>query len=230
MHQWQTLQGSFPVFYPAVWNEFVQQKYCRGAQQREYPEWHKQRERYFIWAIDADTRELQERINRYKNSLKPYLVDNYHRQPHITLAVSGFLSEQPQHNDDIAPATIDQQVQALKALALKPFTLTVGGANSFATAPFLEVKEQCNTLEIIRQVFNSTHNDFRTMRYVPHITLGIYNHDHPAASITAKMIDVHEEALEIPVQRVVLYSYAASDIGSALREERVVWIDGVECG
>lgn len=216
------------MFYPDVWNAFIQQTHCRGTHRREYPEWHKQRERYYIWAIDADTCLLQTRINHYKNALKPYLVDNFLRRPHITLAISGFLNAQQQHNDDVAPSTIDQQIQALKTLALKPFALSVGSGNSFLSAPFLEVKEQCNALESIRQVITAGHNDFRTMPYVPHITLGIYNDDHSIVSIVAQMGNLQEEAIEIPVERVVLYSYAASDIGSALREERVVLFDGVE--
>ncbi|MBL0012153.1 MAG: hypothetical protein IPP22_16825 [Nitrosomonas sp.] len=126
------------MHYTDTWQSFIQQQHTHAAEKREYPEWHKNRPRYYLWAIDCDTTLVNKRLQKYQAIFKDFLLHPYERQAHITLAISGFLSTHIIHNDDIAQAAIAKQQQALLALKLMPFTVLVGGINSFSSAPFLE--------------------------------------------------------------------------------------------
>lgn len=210
------------MIYPEIWQAFTEQPMTLGADRREYPEWHKNRSRYYLWAVDTDTLLVNRRLQMFRALLRPYLVEPYVRQAHITLAVCGFLADHPVHNDDITIGMIEQQVQRLQALALPPFGLGIGGISSFASAPFLEVADKSQSLERIRAALALAHDDFRTTHYVPHVTIGIYNDAHPVAPLQALLQGQGVEPVDLTVNSIGLYSYAATDIGSALRLERRV--------
>jgi hypothetical protein len=127
------------MIHPDIWSEFVQRERCLGARRLDYPKWHKGRPRYYLWAIDADTAPVNERLRHHRIRLHDYLVQPDARQAHITVAVSGFLSPETLHDDDITPELVELQALRVLALSLPPFTLHLGGANSFASAPFFEV-------------------------------------------------------------------------------------------
>jgi len=80
------------VYYTDTWQSFIQQQCTRAAQKRDYPEWHKNRPHYYLWAIDCDTALVNKRLQKYQAIFKDFLLHPYERQAHITLAISGFLS------------------------------------------------------------------------------------------------------------------------------------------
>ena len=210
------------MYYTDTWQSFIQQQCTRAAQKRDYPEWHKNRPHYYLWAIDCDTALVNKRLQKYQAIFKDFLLHPYERQAHITLAISGFLSTHIIHNDDIAQAAIAKQQQALLALKLMPFTVLVGGINSFSSAPFLEVMDPSKSLEIIRHALTDDRWDFRNTHYIPHVTLGIYNANHAVASIAAMIKDLKESPIELAVNHIGFYSYDTTDIGSRLREECIM--------
>ena len=210
------------MYYTDTWQSFIQQQHTDAAEKREYPEWHKNRPRYYLWAIDSDTALVNKRLQKYHSLFKDLLLHHYERQAHITLAISGFLSEHITHNDDITQAAIIKQQEALRALKLAPFIVSIGGINSFSSAPFLEVTDPSKSIEVIRHALISDKQDFRNTHYIPHVTLGIYNANHAVASIAAMIKDLQEEPIELAVNHIGLYSYDAKDIGSCLRKECVM--------
>lgn len=210
------------VYHTDTWQSFVQQQYTYAAEKREYPEWHKNRPRYYLWAIDSDTVLVNKRLQKYHSLFKDLILHPYERQAHITLAISGFLSEHITHDDDITQAAITKQQATLHALKLAPFIVSIGGINSFSSAPFLEVMDPSKSLEIIRHALIDGRQDFRNTHYIPHVTLGIYNANHAVASIAAMVKDLKEEPIELAVRHIGLYSYDARDIGSRLRKECII--------
>ncbi|WP_394807890.1 2'-5' RNA ligase family protein [Nitrosomonas sp.] len=210
------------MYHTDTWQSFIQQQHTHAAEKREYPEWHKNRPRYYLWAIDSDTVLVNNRLKKYHPLFKDLLLHPYERQAHITLAISGFLSEHIIHNDDITQAAITKQQAALHTLKLAPFIVSIGGINSFSSAPFLEVMDPSGSLEVIRHTLINDRQDFRNTHYIPHVTLGIYNANHAIASITAMIIDLKEEPIELPVNHIGLFSYDARDIGSRLKKEYIM--------
>lgn len=211
------------MHYIDIWQSFTQQQHTQAAEKREYPEWHKNRPRYYIWAIEVDAAPVNKRLHKYHSILNELLLNPYRRQAHITLAISGFLSEYIIHNDDITQAIIEEQQEALHRLKLAPFTLSIGGINSFSSTPFLEVVDPSNALKTIRRILTDDRQDFRnTPHYCPHITLGIYNASHAVAPIVAMIKDLKEEPIELTVDHIGFFSYDARDIGSPLRKEYII--------
>ncbi len=210
------------MYYTDTWQSFIQQQHTHAAEKREYPEWHKNRPRYYLWAIDSDTALVNKRLQKYHSLFQDLLVHPYERQAHITLAISGFLGEHVIHNDDITQAAIAKQQEVLHALKLTPFIVSIGGINSFSSAPFLEVMDPSGSLEVIRHVLTDDRQDFRNTHYIPHVTLGVYNANHAVASIAAMIKNLQEEPIELAVDHIGFYSYDAKDIGSRLRKECIV--------
>lgn len=210
------------MYYTDTWQLFTQQQHTHAAEKREYPEWHKNRPRYYLWAIDSDTALVNTRLQKYHCLFKDLLAHSYERQAHITLAISGFLSEHVAHSDDITQAAIAKQQAALHALKLAPFIVSIGGINSFSSAPFLEVMDPSGSLEVIRHTLIDDRQDFRNTHYIPHVTLGVYNANHAVASIAAMIKDLNEEPIELAVNHIGFFSYDAKDMGSRLRKECII--------
>jgi len=210
------------VFYPDVWNEFVRRPRCLGAQRRDYPEWHKGRPRYYVWAVDAETAPVDARLRRERAALDGRLVAPYTRHAHITVAACGFLTDAALHDDDVSAARLEAQARRLEALATPPFTVEVGGANSFASAPFLEVADRDGALARLRAAVLDGGGEYRTTPYVPHVTIGIYDGPHPTAAIAPRLGRRDDAAITLNVSRIGLYSYAAASLGSPLRLERTI--------
>ena len=210
------------MIHPHIWSEFVQRARCLGARRLDYPNWHKGRPRYYLWAIDADTGPVNERLRHHRTRLRGYLVQPDARQAHITVAVSGFLGPETLHDDDITPELVELQALRVRALSLPPFTLHVGGANSFASAPFLEVADPEGALTEIRQALTPDGREFRTTAYVPHVTIGIYSGDHAVAQLAPLLAADRADAIAVAVNAIGFCSYEASHLGSPLRLERTI--------
>lgn len=210
------------MFYPDVWNEFVRLPRCLGAQRRDYPEWHRGRPRYYVWAVDAETAPVDARLRRARAALDGRLVAPYARHAHITVAVCGFLTDAALHDDDVTAERLEAEARRLEALAARPFTVGVGGANSFASAPFLEVADPDGALARLRDAVLDGGGEYRTTPYVPHVTIGIYDGPHLTAEIAPRLGRRDDDAIALTVSGIALYSYAAASLGSPLQLERAI--------
>ncbi|WP_368736564.1 2'-5' RNA ligase family protein, partial [Zoogloea oryzae] len=103
-------------------------------ERRDFPEWHLGRPHYALWAVDVDLPDVRHAVAGADAHLAGLLLDGYRRQPHITLALCGFPTADPQHPDDYSPARLAAQVAALAAGAPAPFSLTLGALASFSSA------------------------------------------------------------------------------------------------
>lgn len=168
--------------------------HTHAAELRDYPEWHRGRDRYGLWMIPIHCPQLLGHIARLKHLLADLLHPSA-RQPHITLFVCGFEQSQRRLDDDFTPQQLTQQLAALEALAAAPCTLEIGPPSSFASAAYLPVKDPQGCLNVWRDALGSACTEVRQAAYVPHITLGLYRR-----KISSEV--VHQRLQALPVAPV----------------------------
>lgn len=124
-----------------VWNEFLSSGRTLCSEERDYKEWHKGRREYAAWMIDIQSEPVRSRFDAAREHLAEFLLEPYRRQAHVTLFVCGFLVEVPRFDDDYAVEERNYHLRALREAEIAPFEIKVGGINSFAATPFLEVSD-----------------------------------------------------------------------------------------
>lgn len=222
-------------YYPQVYQAFLDARFTLPSLPGDYPDWHKGREHYYCWAITIDSADIFKRWQTAQQHCAYYLCPDYHRQLHITVAVCGFWQPRNMtsaHNDDFTQQQLDQQLDALQAVMAAPadhgappapWTLEVGGVNSFSSAPFLEVRDDHGILTALRKLLLPNGNDFRSDVYCPHITLGLYRDRFEAAAIAAGFsLAVETMPLKLHISSLDLLSYDARALGQPLKLERRV--------
>jgi 2'-5' RNA ligase len=182
---------------------------------RDFPEWHRGRPRYLLWAIDADQPAVREQVARATHHLQDLLLAGYVRQPHLTLALCGFPTDEPRQDDDFGPTALLAQLKALRAAACAPFMLQIGHLASFSSAPFLAVQDLEGGLGVLRDALSATTHPTGSP-YVPHVTVGLYNGRYSTPKVQARL-DAHAaRPVLCPVDRISLMSYASAEIGGPL--------------
>lgn len=195
--------------------EFLDAGHTLENIRRDFPEWHRGRPRYLLWAIDADLPAIRQNVASAAQHLQDLLLADYIRQPHITLALCGFPTDDPQRDDDFGPAALLAQLKALRATACAPFMLQVGHLASFSSAPFLAVQDLEGGLGALRDALSPT-TPATGSRYLPHVTVGLYQGCYPAQEVQARL-DAHAaQPVLCPVDRISLMSYASAEIGGTL--------------
>lgn len=196
-------------------SEFLAAGHTLENVRRDFPEWHRGRPRYLLWAIDADQPSVRAEMAQAADHLQDLLLDGYVRQPHVTLALCGFPTDDPQREDDFGPAALLAQLKALRAAPCAPFMLQIGQLASFSSAPFLAVQDLEGGLGVLRKALSATTHPTGG-RYVPHVTVGLYRGCYPTAQVQARL-DAHAaQPVLCPVDRISLMSYASAEIGGTL--------------
>jgi 2'-5' RNA ligase len=184
---------------------------------RDFPEWRHGRESYAVWVLLCDeSKSIQEKFKSAREHLNGYLLEPYHRQPHITLFVCGFLVEEHRHNDDFTPTQWGAQVQALEKSNIAPFEIEVGGMNSFASAPFLEIHDLDEGIPRLRETLSDGAREFRTAPYRPHLTIGLYADELPSEKVLERIAAYGSRPVRWKVKQVTLATYQAQEIAGEL--------------
>jgi len=111
------------------------------AELRDYPEWHRQRQRYGVWIVPVNDPLLLDYIEATRRRLADLLHSSEQRQPHLTLFVCGFEQRARIADDDFAPAQLHQQIESLQSLRSAECSLPLGAPDSFAGAAFIPVTD-----------------------------------------------------------------------------------------
>ncbi|WP_068829275.1 2'-5' RNA ligase family protein [Pseudomonas sp. BMS12] len=186
--------------------------------QRDYPEWHRGRPRYALWAIEVASPAILARLHSARELLGDWLHPAGQRQAHITLFVCGFPCQAAGHDDDIPLALLEAQRIALQRLHAERFELHIGGLDSFASAPFLRVEDPQGRLPALRQALAAVHPEIRQAAYLPHLTLGLYRRRISPEQWHARSAALRDcPALSLPVTALQLASYRAAELQGALR-------------
>jgi 2'-5' RNA ligase len=104
---------------------------------------------------------------------------------HVSLQELGFVKDGPTRVDEITPAALEELVtNAVGPISERaPFTVRLGGANSFQDAPFLEVHDDGHSSRIHQRLFDVLINQRPSeFAYLPHVTLGHYTAPGPATT------------------------------------------------
>ena len=201
---------------------------------RDFPEWHLGRRRYALWALDVDLTPVRAAVAKAARHLDGLLLDGYHRQPHITLALCGFPTPDPIHPDDYGPAALDAQLAALQAACITPFQVEIGTLASFSSAPFLTVADIDGGIARLRHALTGERPE-PGGPFTPHVTVGLYRGAWPTAELI-RQLDAFDAPppFPCPIEGLSLMSYAAAEIGGPLdtlaefsfAKQRLLWRNG----
>ena len=179
------------------------------AELRDYPEWHKQRQRYGVWIIPVNDPVLLVYIEAARLQLADLLHSSQQRQPHLTLFVCGF--EQPSRvaDDDFSPAQLHDQIESLQGLRGAACSLSLGAPDSFASAAFIPVMDQSGQLTQWRRALEVAATDVRQTIYVPHVTLGLYKRKATAEEVRQRLREIDAPASSLRVSQLQYATYDA---------------------
>lgn len=188
---------------------------------RDYPQWHRGRQRYAVWSIPVDCPAVLARMQAARELLGDWLHPADQRQAHITLFVCGFIASQRQHSDDFTAPQLERQSQALAQLRPRAFSLQIGGLDSFASAAFLQVTDARQQLPLLRRQLAGATREIRQAPYHPHLTLGLYRQRIAAAAWRERATALAElPPLPLAVKELHYCSYQAQQLFGPLRVER----------
>jgi 2'-5' RNA ligase len=182
----------------------------------DHPDWHHGRQDYSVWLVELGGMEVSQKVAAAREHLSPFLLKPYQRQPHITIFVCGFLADTPQYNDDYSAGQLERHAHLLNVSAVKPFTVEIGGLNSFASAPFLEVADPEGGLDRVRSLLSSTGKEIGRSSYTPHITVGLYSGAFPSSRINERISSFPKDPCKLTVDRITLATYKAREMAGAL--------------
>lgn len=192
-----------------------------ASEWRDYPEWRRGRERYAVWTLPVRCPQVLARLERAQAHLGDCLHAGYRRQAHITLFVCGFPAEQAVLDDDFPASRLSAQLAALEQLRAEPFSLQIGGLDSFASAPFLHVSDPQARLANLREALTAHSTEIRQSPYLAHLTVGLYARALPASVMHPRLAAFTDNApLTLPVDELHYSSYAAAEPFGPLQLER----------
>jgi 2'-5' RNA ligase len=197
------------------------------AEIRDYPEWRQGRETYAVWILYLEDEIITEKFKAARQHLSGYLLEPYCRQPHITLFVCGFLVEQTRYNDDFTRTQLQSQFQALEEAGIEPFEVEIDGLNSFASAPFLEVRDPQGGIARLRADLSRGAREFRTTAYTPHLTVGLYSAAFPSDEVTRRLAEYPGKLIRVKVEQIVFATYQAQEIAGPLTYKHKIVLDGL---
>lgn len=206
------------MLFSDPWHAPAQSIVC---ERRDYPQWRRGRQRYAVWTLPVDCPRVLARLARAQAHLGDWLHVDYRRQAHITLFVCGFPAEAARFNDDFPGERLAAQLTALRQLDVGAFELQIGGLDSFASAPFLDVADPGRQLDALRAALGAHSTEIRQSPYHAHLTVGLYARAVPCAQLRQRLASFTDHtALTLPVRELHFSSYAAAELFGPLRTER----------
>jgi len=183
---------------------------------RDYSEWHKGRRTYGVWLLDVSSGEVLRKVDSAKAHLSEYLLSPYLRGPHITIFVCGFLTDAPRLEDDYGREQFWVHSRALSERNIRPFSLEIGGLNSFASAPYLEVRDPEGGIERAREVLSASAREIERETFTPHITVGLYSGAFPSKDVVGRLSTFEFEPARLTLDRITFATYEAREIAGPL--------------
>ena len=198
------------------------------AENRDFPEWHHGRETYTVWILPLESKAVRGKFEAARQHLNGYLLEPYQRQAHITLFVCGFLVDAPHYEDDFTQAQLRSQIQVVESTRMRPFEIEIGGLSSFASAPFLEVRDPQDGIAHLREILATGAREFRTAPYRPHLTVGLYAGAFRSEEVARKMAQFPRNPIRWTVEQIAFASYRAQEIAGMLTYQHKIDFIGDE--
>lgn len=185
-------------------------------QLRDYPEWHHGRDSYALWYIELHTPGLMAYYQQLRAQFSDFLIADAQRQPHITLFVNGFLTQQINWDDDFSLQQMQQQISLLQQQKLSPFKLALTGIDSFSSSLFIQVQDNHGILQQLRGLLARTQQEIAALSYYPHITLGFYRQAFMGQQIIDCIQQIDFKMQTIMVEQLRLGVYDAKTLQGRL--------------
>lgn len=190
---------------------------------RDFVDWHKGRQYYYVWAILIDQPCWLDQLAESQRQFAPYLVEAYARQGHVTLLPAGFLSINSLPMEDIA-----ERLQNFSA-----FDIELGPIDSFTGSPYHQIIDPTGQLSPLRKMLRTVavdpHSEVDDKNYVPHLTVGLYKDVYSLADIGTR-IGVGSMTLRacpvVSIAALSLVRYETNSIKGALEEVARFGFDG----
>lgn len=182
---------------------------CRAD---NFVRWHLGRPFYAVWIVEADTAEMRTHISALRRHLGDWLLPDYRRQPHITLAVCGFPQAHATDTHSYTQADFQRDIACLQNASPGLLKLNTGLADSFTTAAYLGLKGDIDTLHAMRTALRAT----ETQPYVPHITAGFYRQRFAMTDVQQQLGALALPEIPLEITEITLAVYASAEIAGHL--------------
>lgn len=172
--------------YPRVWDMFRQLNTVVDGR-HDTPSWRAHDGVFAVCIYKIPASALQPDLERLRQELStvPGLRLHPDHFLHVSLQELGFVTDDPSRVDEISPVALEELVSnAVGPISERaPFSVRLGGANSFQDAPFLEVHDNGNSSRVHQRLFDVLiHQRPSEFAYLPHVTLGHYTEPGPATA------------------------------------------------
>jgi 2'-5' RNA ligase len=179
------------------------------AELRDYPEWHRQRQRYGVWVVAVNDPVLLDYIEAARRRLADLLHPSRQRQPHLTLFVCGFEQQIHVADDDFLPTQLHDQIESLQRMRGAACSLSLGAPDSFASAAFIPVMDPSGQLSQWRCDLEVAAKEVRQATYVPHITLGLYKRKAAAEEVRQRLREIDAPSVSLRISELHYATYDA---------------------
>ena len=200
--------------YDRIWQAFERYPTLADGRHDDH-QWRGHSGLFACCMVRIPVAAIQPALDEFRRGLMALSVARLHPDGflHVMLQEIGFVTPTPEKDVELTPARFHELRSAVGSVSkdIGPFRMSVGGANSFQDAPFLEVRDDgaCNLI----------HSRLRELAavpivpqypFLPHVTIGHYIGDiDPIATITL-LRDYHRtefgsfdvDAIELATLRV----------------------------
>lgn len=156
------------------------------------PHWRSHEGVYAVCVVRVPASALATPLAECRASLAAYPFTRLHpdRFLHVSLQELGFVCGRPERTDEITPERLEEfATAAAGALADRaPFTISLGGVNSFQDAAFLDVHDDGSCGRLHARLFELA-AVARAPRYafLPHVTIAHYTAEAPIDGLAADL-------------------------------------------
>jgi 2'-5' RNA ligase len=165
--------------YTRVWESFLRSEATEDGR-HDSPGWRAHEGPYALCLVRVPASALNPGLGRLRLELSNLSGVRLHPDHflHITLQELGFVVDYPAKPDEISAARLEEFVQAAvePIYLMRPFTIELGGANSFRDAVFLEVRPGQQLRQLHERLFElAAIPHVPQFPYLPHCTLAHYD-------------------------------------------------------
>ncbi len=178
--------------YPKVWESFRALDQVSDGR-HDTPDWCAHHGVFAVCLIRLSSATFNPDLDRCRQALEHLPGVRVHPGHflHISLQELGFVTDTPRRPDQISPSALEEYVTMAAAPIGErpPFTMRLGGVNSFEDAPFLEIHDDQESSRLHQRLFEiaATQNSAR-FPYLPHATIAHYTAPAPAAAIAEVLL------------------------------------------
>lgn len=179
--------------YPKVWESFCSLDRLADGR-HDTPEWRSHDGVFAVCLIRVPRAALGPELASCQEALRGLPDIRVHPDHflHIALQELGFVTATPQHPDEITPAALEEFVSMASSPISErpPYTIVVGGTNSFEDAAFLEVHDDEESSRLHQRLFEiAAIQQSPRFPYLPHVTIAHYTGPAPAAPVSVALAD-----------------------------------------